>query len=117
MTRRRQRRDSPVRPDPQFLTVEEAAEVLRIGRTSAYALAREYLAGNVSSGLPVIRIGKQLRVPRGALEEWMGGPIDVATSNVTPTGSSRPTITTSRHRKHRVRRDHGSRTHDPRPES
>ena len=29
---------------PDLLTVEEAARVLRIGRTSAYALARRYLA-------------------------------------------------------------------------
>ena len=72
MTRRNHPPGSPRRPVPQFLTVEEAADVLRIGRTSAYAHARDYLAGNVASGLPVIRLGKQLRVPHGALEVWMG---------------------------------------------
>ena len=49
--------------------------VLRIGRTAAYQLAREFLASDGASGLPVIRVGKQLRVPRGVLERWMGGPI------------------------------------------
>ena len=29
--------------EPHFLTVEEAAAVLRIGRTSAYELARRWL--------------------------------------------------------------------------
>ena len=60
---------------PDFLTVEEAAAVLRIGRSKAYELAREYLATDGVSGMPVIRLGKQLRVPRALLERWMGGPI------------------------------------------
>ena len=60
---------------PDFLTVEEAAAVLRIGRSKAYELAREYLATDGASGLPVIRLGRQLRVPRALLERWMGGPI------------------------------------------
>ena len=45
---------------PDFLTVEQAAEIVRIGRTSAYALAREYLATGGAEGLPVIRIGKKM---------------------------------------------------------
>jgi excisionase family DNA binding protein len=55
---------------PDLLTVEEAARVLRIGRTSAHALARRYLRSNGAVGLPVLRVGLQLRVPRRALEEW-----------------------------------------------
>jgi len=53
---------------PQFLTVEEAAAVLRIGRTSAYELARRWLATSWREGLPVIRLGRTLRVPQAALE-------------------------------------------------
>ena len=60
---------------PDFLTVEEAAVVLRIGRSKAYELAREYLATDGASGMPVIRLGKQLRVPRALLERWTGSPI------------------------------------------
>ena len=56
-------------PDSPMLTVEEAADVLRIGRTKAYALAAEYEASGGTSGLPVIRLGGCLRVPRWALLE------------------------------------------------
>jgi hypothetical protein len=56
--------------DRSLLTVSEATEVLRIGRSLGYQLAREYLASGGTSGLPVIRLGSQcLRVPRWALME------------------------------------------------
>ena len=73
---------------PDFLTVEEAAAILRIGRTAAYEQARRYLATGGAEGLPVIRVGRQLRVPRAALEVWAGGPI-------TRPSSSRPSSPTS----------------------
>lgn len=60
---------------PDFLTIEEAAAILRIGRTAAYALGREYLATDGLSGMPVIRFGRLLRVPRVKLEAMLGGPI------------------------------------------
>ena len=60
---------------PDFLTVEEAAAVLRIGRTSAYRQARRYLATNGAEGLCAYRFGKQIRIPRCYLEERLGGPI------------------------------------------
>jgi len=60
---------------PDFLTVTEAAQVLRIGRTAAYALAARYEETSGAEGLPVIRIGKQLRVPLARLEELAGGAL------------------------------------------
>jgi hypothetical protein len=51
------------------LTVSEAAGELRIGRTLAYDLARRYVASNGACGLPVVRLGTCLRVPRWALLE------------------------------------------------
>jgi hypothetical protein len=56
-------------PTAPVLTVEEAASALRIGRSLAYQLAREYDATGGVSGLPVIRLGGCLRVPRWALLE------------------------------------------------
>lgn len=55
------------------LTVEEAAEVLRIGRSTAYDLARRWRSGN-PSGLPVIEVGRFLRVPKSALEALLARP-------------------------------------------
>ena len=59
--------------EPHTLTVEEAAKVLRIGRTAAYALAREWRATNGKSGIPVLELGRTLRVPRAALEAMLAG--------------------------------------------
>lgn len=48
-----------------FLTVEEAGRILRVGRTTAYLMA-------ANGELPVIRVGKQLRVPRRKFEQMFG---------------------------------------------
>lgn len=50
---------------PAVLTVEEAAKLLRIGRTAAYEAARR-------GELPVIRLGRTLRVPRHRLDAMLG---------------------------------------------
>ena len=73
MSRSTKNPNSPAPPD--FLTVEEASRIARIGRTTAYEIAREYETTAGASGLPVVRFGKQLRVPRCLLEDWLGGPI------------------------------------------
>lgn len=78
---------------PDLLTVEEAAAVLRIGRTKAYDLAREWRATNGKSGLPVLDLGNVLRVSRRALEDMVGGPLNLSTAPETPTGPSDDTGT------------------------
>ena len=60
---------------PDFLTVEEAARILRIGRTAAYEQTRRFEDTNGEEGIPVIRLGRLMRVPRAALERWQGGPL------------------------------------------
>ena len=52
---------------PVVLTIEEAARVLRIGRSAAYELARQWRATDGRVGLPVVAFGRRLRVPRAAL--------------------------------------------------
>ena len=62
-------------PVPDLLTIEEAAAVLRIGRTTAYDLAGRDLATGGGEGLGVVRVGRLLRVRRTALEALVGGPL------------------------------------------
>ncbi len=64
-----------------LLTIEEAARYLGISRSLAYALAAEYLDSGGTAGVPVIRFGTCLRVPRWALVEL------AATGNVVRLGA------------------------------
>src|SRR5688500_17116202 len=57
---------------PDLLTVEEAARLIRVGRTKAYAMAQEWRATGGRTGLPVVDFGHVLRVPRRALEQLIG---------------------------------------------
>lgn len=76
--------------EPQTLTVEEAAKVLRIGRTAAYALAREWRSTNGASGLPVLELGRTLRVPRHALQLMLAGrPLPAVEAREAPPTRSR----------------------------
>jgi hypothetical protein len=71
---------------PVLLTVEEAASVLRISRDLAYEQARRWLLSDGRAGLPVIKIGRVLRVPRVQLEKLVAGePSPVATAAATAT--------------------------------
>jgi hypothetical protein len=72
-----------------MLTVEEAGEVLRIGRSKAYAMAREWRETNGRSGLPVVDLGNVLRVPRPALEEMIGANLSTSVgSDTEPDGDA-----------------------------
>ncbi len=62
---------------PDFFTVEEAAQILRIGRTAAYLAAKRWRETNGAEGLPCVAIRGSLRVPRRPLETMAGGPITV----------------------------------------
>jgi excisionase family DNA binding protein len=58
-------------------SVEEAGKILGISRASAFAAAKK-------GGIPVIRVGKRLIVPRRALERLLGATeADVAVSEPT----------------------------------
>ena len=49
---------------PLFLTPPQIAEILQIGRSSAYELVR-------SKGFPAVKIGRSVRVYREAFVRWM----------------------------------------------
>lgn len=56
---------------PAFLRVEEVARILRISRSAAYELANAWLATDGESGLPAVRLGRSLRIPRAAVERLL----------------------------------------------
>jgi excisionase family DNA binding protein len=60
--------DGAVDELPEMLTVSEAARRLRVGRTLAYQLVAKFLDGE-PGGIPAIRLGGTLRVPRAALDD------------------------------------------------
>lgn len=54
---------------PLFLTVEQAAAVVQVGRTSAYKLTEDWERTGV--GLPFVRLGALKRVPREVLRDLL----------------------------------------------
>jgi excisionase family DNA binding protein len=65
---------------PEVLTVEEAAKVLRISRGAAYELARRWRESDGRHGLPVVTLGRSLRVPRDALRQLLDLGVDARAS-------------------------------------
>ena len=51
-------------PPAHLLTVDEVAQRLRIGRSTAYRLCHQ-------GRLPTLLIGKAVRVPSDARDEWL----------------------------------------------
>jgi excisionase family DNA binding protein len=47
-----------------YITVEQMARYLQIGRTSAYELAR-------TKGFPTVKVGRAIRIPREELNAWL----------------------------------------------
>ena len=54
----------PTSPACATLSVEEAAGVVGIGRSSLYALVR-------SGCVPHVRFGRVIRIPRQSLDDWL----------------------------------------------
>ena len=89
---------TPPRP-PDFLTLDEAAAVLRVGRSTAYREANAFEASGGTKGIPVVRYGKQFRVPRCRLEEQLGGPLTWPLPNevaIEASTSTKPTTSVKR---------------------
>ena len=49
------------------LTVEDVRNILRLGKNSTY----DFIKGNVP--FPIIRIGRQIRIPSAQFFEWLDG--------------------------------------------
>lgn len=114
---------------PNFLTVVEASALLRVGRTKAYAMAREWRESGGRSGLPVVDFGHVLRVPVQALEELidteLSGPrgvvrvedVDNATGVKPKSPEQQPAPSTPRTRRNRQPSSQVSLFEPPRPTS
>lgn len=50
--------------EPLLLTIEDVQNVIQLGRTKVYELIR-------TGQLPVIRIGRSVRIRREVLERWL----------------------------------------------
>jgi hypothetical protein len=61
---------------PEYLTVPEVMERLRLGRTTVYEQARLYLATGGAEGIPCRRFGRSLRFPAAAFDTAGGGTVD-----------------------------------------
>lgn len=67
-----------------FLTIEEAAQVLRISPRSAYTLARE---GRLEGA---VKVGNQWRVNRDVLMAWSNQKGQTAKASLSPEGEVKP---------------------------
>ncbi|MBO0748447.1 MAG: helix-turn-helix domain-containing protein, partial [Acidimicrobiaceae bacterium] len=56
---------------PPFMTIDQAAKVLQLGRSKAYQLSVEWERTGGESGLPFLWFGHQKRIPRAALERFV----------------------------------------------
>ena len=77
---------------PLMLTVEQARQVLGIGRSLAYGEVRRYLATDGREGIPAVRIGSAIRIPRAGLVDLMlAAPASLTSgpSSCTPSRRSR----------------------------
>jgi hypothetical protein len=95
---------------PLMLSVEQTCKVLGIGRSLAYSQVRRNLATGGREGIPALRIGSVIRVPRAGLIDLMLAapaptPFEDATLHVVaPAAAPEPSGRTVR-----PRRRHGTR--------
>jgi excisionase family DNA binding protein len=63
------------RQAPDFLTVDQTADALQIGRSTTCELVGRFVRSAGTEGIPAIVVGGQYRIPRARLEEYAGRPI------------------------------------------
>jgi excisionase family DNA binding protein len=70
----------------ELLTVEQAARLLGLGRSTTYGL--------VAAGeLPSVRVGRALRIPRRRLRKWIDGKaLETKVTDPVPGGPGTPEI-------------------------
>ena len=76
---------------PLLYTVEEAAGLLRIGRTLAYELVQRFESSEGREGLPAVRVGHLWRVPREVVLQILLGSRTVGTADHSATARGQET--------------------------
>jgi hypothetical protein len=66
------------RLEPLTLTVEEAAAMIGVGRTLAFETVR---TTGAIAGVPVLRVGRRVLVPRAPLERVLSEGVPPTTDN------------------------------------
>ena len=94
------------RQAPDFLTVDQTADVLQIGRSTTYELVGRFVKSAGADGIPAILVGGQYRIPRARLEEYAGRSITWP-----------PPPRTRKHRPNRSSRKGASPTAEPAPQA
>lgn len=75
---------------PDLLAVSEAAALLRVGLTFAYASTARFIATGSDKEIPAIKVGRLTRVPRAAFERFVGAPITWPIPEVGRPAAARP---------------------------
>ncbi len=75
---------------PELMTVEETARYLGIGRTKAYAMARQWRTTGGRLGIPAVEIGSALRISRPRLEQLIAAAIASSTPSTSSAALSLP---------------------------
>jgi excisionase family DNA binding protein len=94
------------RQAPDFLTVDQTADVLQLGRSTTYELVGRFVRSAGADGIPAILVGGQYRIPRARLEEYAGRSITWP-----------PPPRTRKHRPHRSSRKGANPTAGPAPQA
>jgi len=94
------------RQAPDFLTVDQTADVLQIGRSTTYELVGRFVRSAGADGIPAVLVGGQYRIPRARLEEYAGRSITWP-----------PPPRTRKHRPHRSSRKDASPTAEATPQA
>ena len=63
---------------PDLLRVEEAADILRVSKNRVYDEIAAFGRTAGRTGLPAVRIGRVLRVPKESLLDWIEAQVSAA---------------------------------------
>ena len=57
---------------PDLMTVSEVAAYLRLGRATVYELCARYVDSGGDDGIPAVRIGRTIRIPKRRFADHLG---------------------------------------------